>query len=298
MVIALALVELVLAARAGTIPWKRVSILAAVLLAPAVLSAAVSAPLVLRGIPSEFGMGSIVLFGFVGSLLRLLLEFGFALVALALVATARPDAFAAFRRGGSDGRRSLVAAGVAALLVMAARSFRGNLTAIWPLHMGVVLPGAPPGVDTLLPLAVVLESIVRSALFFGGAAALLSLTLRGMLKPLPGRIAVALICLGALARWGAHDFAELLVPLVGSVLVTAAFLAAFAVLLRDDPRAYLLLAGFLAAARGAWDLAASGVGIWAVNGAVVLVAVLILVLLLGFYRPAPVALPPTVSPSA
>ena len=295
--IGLLIVELVKGVRAGAIPWKRLSVLSAILLIPAVLKTLVSLPLVLRALPSEFAMGSILLFGVIGSLLGLLLTFGLTLLALALVAAARPDAFAAFRRGGSDGRRALVAAAVAALLVIAARSVGGNLTAAFPLDMGVGGMGAPPGVETLLPLAVVLDNILRLALFCGGGAALAILALRGMLQPLPARIGVAFIALGALADGSARTFGELFVPLVGSALVAAAFLAAFAVLLQDDPRSYLFFAAFLAAARGARELLTSGVGAWPLNGAIVLAAILLLVVLRGFDRPASAA-PPTSALSA
>jgi hypothetical protein len=295
--VGLLIVELVKAARAGTIPWKRVSILAGLLLVPAVLQAAASAPLFLRAIPAEFGLPQILTLGLIGNLVGLLFAFGLALLALALVAAARPDAFAAFRRGGSDGRRSLAAAAVAALLVIAARSFGGNLTAAWPLGMGVAGMGAPPGVDTLLPLAVVLDNITRMALFYGGGAALLTLTLRGMLQPLPARLGVGVIALGALADGGARTFGELFVPLLGSALVAAAFLVAFAVLLQDDPRAYLFLAAFLVAARGAWALTKSGVDAWPLNGAIVLAVILLLVLLRGFDRPAALEAPRAISPT-
>ena len=124
-------------------------------------------------------------------------------------------------------------------------------------------------------------------LLFGGGAAFLALLLRDVLKKPVLRVGVLRVAVGVFAPFGARTAGELVVPVFAGALTGLAILAALAVFLRDDPRAYVFAAALLGAAGAGADLVSSGVAPWVWNGAAVLAVVALLVVLLGLDRPRP-----------
>jgi membrane protease YdiL (CAAX protease family) len=284
--VGLLVVEFVRLARAGVIPWRRVLRLAALLALPAILSRVLSVPLVLARYDSQFSMGVFAVVVGVGLLVGALVSYGIAFLAVALVLAVKPDAAAAFRRGGADGPRALAAGAGAALLVLGVRALAHGVSAAFPLEAGVSGFPFPQGVETVLPAAIVLESIVLRTLLLGGGAAFLALLLHDVLRKTVLRVALLAVAAGVFAPFGARTAGELVVPVFAGALTALAVLAAISVFLRDDPRAYVFAAGLLGAAGAGTDLVSSGVAPWVWNGAVVILGVAALVAFRGLDRPA------------
>jgi len=289
--VGLLVVELVRLARKGAIPWRRSLRLAALLALPAILARFVSLPLVLAQYDSQFSMAVFGVVAGVGLLVGILVSFGAALLAVALVLAVKRDAAAAFRRGGADGPLSLAAGAGAAVLILSIRAYTRGLEASFPLEAGVAGFPFPAGIETVLPAAVAISSLVLRVLLFGGSAAFLALLLRDALKKPVFRVALFAVAVGVFAPFGARTFGELFVPVFAGALTALAFLAAIAVFLRDDPRAYVFAAAFLGAAGAGADLVSSGIAPWVWNGAAVLAVVALVVALRGLDRPRPVASP-------
>ena len=127
-------------------------------------------------------------------------------------------------------------------------------------------------------------------LLFGAGAAFLALLLRDALKKPVFRVAFFAAAIGVFAPFGARTFGELFVPVFAGALIGLAFLAAIAVFLRDDPRAYVFAAAFLGAAGAGADLVSSGIAPWVWNGAAVFAFVALLVARFGLDRPRPAPL--------
>ena len=286
----LLVVELVRLARKGAIPWRGSLRFAALLALPAIFVRVVSLPLVLARYDSQFSMAVFGVVVGVGLLVGILVSFGAALLAVALVLAVKRDAAAAFRRGGADGPRALAAGAGAAALILSIRAYARGLEASFPLEAGAPGFPFPAGIETVLPAAVAIGSVVLRMLLFGGSAAFLALLLRDALKKPVFRVPLFAAAIGVFAPFGARTFGELLVPVFAGALVGLAFLAAIAVFLRDDPRAYVFAAAFLGAAGAGADLVSSGIAPWVWNGAAVLAVVALLVALLGLDRPRPAPL--------
>jgi membrane protease YdiL (CAAX protease family) len=282
--VGLLVVEFVRLARAGSIPWRRALRLAAFLVLPAILSRVLSLPLILTRYDSQFSMPAFSVVAGVGLLVGVLVSFGIALLAVALVLAVKPDAAAAFRRGGADGPRALAAGAGAAVLVLGVRALARGVSAAFPLEAGIPGFPFPQGVETVLPAAIVLESIVLRALFLGGGAAFLALLLRDVLKKPAFRVGLLAVASGVFAPFGARTGGELAVPVFTGALTALAVLAAMTVFLRDDPRAYAFAAALLGAAGAGADLASSGVTAWTWNGVAVLAAVAAFAVLRGLDR--------------
>jgi hypothetical protein len=122
-------------------------------------------------------------------------------------------------------------------------------------------------------------------LLFGASAAFLALLLRDALKKPVFRAVLFAAAIGVFAPFGARTFGELLVPVLAGALIGLAFVAAIAVFLRDDPRAYVFAAAFLGAAGAGADLASSGIAPWVWNGVAVFAFVAVLVVRFGLDRP-------------
>ncbi len=288
--VGLLVVELVRLVRAGAIPWRRSLRLAALLALPAIVARLVSLPLVLARYDSQFSMAVFGVVAGVGLLVGILASFGAALLAVALVLAVKRDAAAAFRRGGADGPRALAAGAGAAALVLSIRAVARGLEASFPLEAGVEGFPFPTGVETVLPAAAAIGSLLLRMLVFGAGAAFLALLLRDVLKQPVLRIALFVAAIGVFAPFGARTFGELFVPVFAGALIGLAFLAAIAVFLRDDPRAYVLAAAFLGAAGAGADLASSGIAPWVWNGVAVFAFVAFLVVRFGLDRPRPAPL--------
>ncbi|MCM3877209.1 MAG: hypothetical protein NEA02_12420, partial [Thermoanaerobaculia bacterium] len=289
--IGLLVVELVRLARAGAIPWRRSLRLAALLALPVILARVISLPLVLARYDSQMSMAVFGVVAGVGLLVGILIAFGAALLAVVLVLAVKGDAAAAFRRGGADGPLALAGGAGAAVLLLSIRVFARGFEAAFPLEAGVEGFPFPPGVETVLPAAVVIGSLVFRMLLFGGAAAFLALLLRDALKKPVFRAVLFTAAIGVFAPFGARTFGELFVPVFAGALAGLAFVAAIAVFLRDDPRAYVFAVAFLGAAGPGADLVSSGVTPWTWCGTAVFVAVALLVAFRGLDRPRPVAAP-------
>jgi membrane protease YdiL (CAAX protease family) len=281
----LLVVELVRLARAGSIPWRRALRLAALLSLPAILARVLSLPLILARYDSQFPMQVFAVVAGVGLLVGVLVSYGFALVALTLILTVKSDASRAFRRRGADGPRALAAGAGAAVLVLGVRALVRGVLAAFPLEAGFSGFPFPQGVETILPAAIVLESIVLRALLFGGGAAFLALLLRDVLKRASLRVGLLAFAVGVFAPLGARTAGELAVPVFAGALTALATLAAISVFLRDDPRAYVFAAALLGAAGSGADLVSSGVTAWVWNGVAVLAAVAALAVFRGLDRP-------------
>ena len=284
--VGLLVVEFVRLARAGSIPWRRALKLAAFLALPAILSRVLSLPLILARYDSQFSMPVFAIVAGVGLLVGVLVAYGAALLAVALVFAVKPDAAGAFRRGGADGPRALAAGAGAAVHVLGVRALVRGVPAAFPLEAGVSGFSFPQGVETILPAAIVLDGIVVRALLFGGGAAFLALLLRDALKNPALRLGLLAVAIGVFAPFGARTAGELAVPVFAGALAALAALAAITVFLRDDPRAYVFAAALLGAAGSGADLASSGVTAWVWNGVAVLAAVAAFVVLRGLDRPA------------
>jgi hypothetical protein len=287
--VGLLVVEFVRLARKGAIPWRRSLRLGAVLAMPLILARFVSLPLALAGYDSQTSMALFAVGVSVALLVEMLVSFGAALLGVALVLAVKRDAAAAFRPGGADGRLSLAAGAGAAALILSVRELARCLEAAFPLEAGVPGFPFPAGVETVLPAAAALSSLVLRMLLFGGTAALLALLLRDALKKPVFRVAFLAAAVGVFAPFGARTFGELFVPVFAGALISLAFLAAVAVFLRDDPRAYALAAALLVAAGAGADLVSSGIAPWVWNGAAVLAFVALLIARFGLdrQRPAP-----------
>jgi len=266
--------------RGNAVPWKRLSRVAIVLTVPSLLKDLVALPLALRAYQPEYPMAVFATFASVGFVLGVFFSFGGALLALVFVNAVRPDALTAFGKGAAPrGPRTLVAAGLGTLLVVAASLFGRNLAAAWPLAAGFSGFAIPPGIETALPAVDVLQSAVAYTLLLAGGAALLALLLRDLLQPTAVKAVAVLLLVGVFVPFQARTAPELLVPLLSRTVVAAALLAALACLLRDDPRSYLATALLLAAVRGALPLIRSDVTSWRFNG---LGAAAVLLLALAF----------------
>jgi membrane protease YdiL (CAAX protease family) len=281
----LLVVELVRLARFGAVPWRHALRLAAILAVPAILSRVISLPLILARYDSEVSMPVFAVGVGVGLFAGVLLAYGVALLAVALILAVKSDAAAAFRRSGADGFRALAAGAGAAGLVLGVRALARGVSATFPLEAGAGGFTFPQGIETLLPAAVVLDGIVLHALLFGGGAALLTLLLSDVLKTPVRRVAFLAVAAGVFAPFGARALGEILVPVFAGTLTGLAVLTAITVFLRDDPRAYVFAAALLGAAGAGADLVSSGVTPWVWNGAAVLAAVALLVAFRGSDRP-------------
>ncbi|HEX2799380.1 MAG TPA: hypothetical protein VHQ44_06885, partial [Thermoanaerobaculia bacterium] len=288
--VGLLVVELVRLARKGAIPWRGSLRFAALLALPAIFVRVVSLPLVLARYDSQFSMAVFGVVAGVGLLVGILVSFGAALLAVILVLAVKRDAAAAFRRGGADGPRALAAGAGAAALILSIRAFARGLEASFPLEAGAPGFPFPAGIETVLPAAVAIGSVVLRMLLFGGTAAFLALLLRDALKKPVFRAVFFAAAIGVFAPFGARTFGELFVPVFAGALTGLAFLAAIAVFLRDDPRAYVFAAAFLGAAGAGADLVSSGIAPWVWNGAAVLAVVALLVVRFGLDRPRPAPL--------
>jgi membrane protease YdiL (CAAX protease family) len=289
--VGLLVVEVVKVARAGIVPWRRAVGLAALLTVPALLARAAGLPVVLARYDSQFTLPVFFVIAGVGLVAGVLVSYVLALLAVALVLAVKPDATAAFRRNALDGPRAVLAAGVAVLLILGARALARSLGAAFPLETGIAGFPFPPGVQGLLPAAAVLDAATSRFLLLAGGAALGALLLGDVLRKPAVRALFAVFAAGAFAPFGARAWGELFVPVLAGSVVGAAFLAALAVLLRDDPRAYLFAAVGLGLAGGASDLLRSGVPWWTLNGVVAAAALLAVLAWRGLDRPAP-AVPP------
>jgi hypothetical protein len=145
----------------------------------------------------------------------------------------------------------------------------------------------PPGVQSLLPFATVLEAVTSRLLLLAGGAAFGALLLGDALRKPGVRAGFLVFAAGAFAPVSARTWGELFVPVLAGSIVGAAFLAALAALLRDDPRAYVFTAAGLGLAGGAADLLTSGVAWWTVNGAVAAAGLVAVLAWRGLDRPAP-----------
>lgn len=289
------LIEFVRVARRNVVHWRALLWPAALLTIPALLKQIVSLPVALQTFRSELSLPVFSVFVLVGAVLGLILSFGLAFVALALIGAVREGALAAWKPRASSGPRALLAAGVMLLLLFACRSFSTNLATAWPLEIGFGGLSIPPGVDTLAPFFDLLDSIVKLALLLGAGAALAALLSRDFLAAAPMRFATALVAAGLFAPISARTLPEVLIPVLLSSIVATAFVAALAILLDDDPRAYLLAAALLVGVRGAYDLLFTGVTSYVFNGAALVAVLILLILWRGFDRPArttPVAVLP------
>ncbi len=285
--VGLLVVEVVKIARAGIVPWRRALALAALLTLPALLARLASLPAVLSRYDSQFTLPVFFVITGVGLVAGVLVSYVFALLAAALVLAVKPDATAAFRRGAVDGRRALLAAAAAVILIVGVRALARSLGAAFPLEAGVAGFPFPPGVQSLLPAASVLDAVATRFLLLAGGAAFGALLLGDVLKKPAVRALFAFFAAGAFAPFDSRTWGELFVPVLAGSLVGAAFLAALALLLHDDPRAYLFAAAGLGLAGGAADLLGSGIPPWTWNGALAACALLALVAWRGFDRPAP-----------
>ena len=289
--VGLLVVELVKVARAGIVPWKRALALGALLTLPALLARAAGLPVVLSQYDSQFTLPVFAVIAGVGLVVGLLVSFLLAFLAAGLVLAVRPDATAAFRRGAIDGRRALLAAAAAVLLVVAARALARSIGAAFPLEAGAAEFPFPPGVQGLLPAASVLDAVTSRFLLLAGGAAFGALLLADVLKKPSVRVLMAVFAAGAFAPLDTRTWGELLVPVLAGSIVGAAFLAALAAVLKDDPRAYVFTAAGLGLAGGAADLLTSGVPWWTLNGALAAAVLLALLAWRGFDRPAPAVFP-------
>jgi hypothetical protein len=283
----LLVVEVVKIARAGTVPWRRALGLAALLTLPALLARLASLPVVLSRYDSQFPLAGFYVIAGVSLVVGVLVSYVLALLAAALVLAVKPDATAAFRRNATDGPRALLAAAAAVILIVGARALSRSLGAAFPLEAGVAGFPFAPGVQGLLPAAAVLDAVTSRFVFLAGGAAFGALLLGDVLKKPAVRALFAVFAAGAFAPFGARAWGELFVPVLAGSLVGAAFLAALAVLLRDDPRAYLFAAAGLGLAGGAADLLKSGVPWWTLNGALAAAALLAVLAWRGLDRPVP-----------
>ncbi len=289
--VGLLVVEVVKIARAGIVPWRRALLLAALFTLPALLARAAGLPVVLSQYDTQFTLPMFLVVVGVGLAVGLLVSYVFALLAAALVLAVKPDAPAAFRRNAIDGRRALLAAAAAVLLVVAARALARSIGAAFPLDAGVGGFLFPPGVQGLLPAASVLDGVTSRFLLLAGGGALGALLLSDVLRKPAIRAGFLVFSAGAFAPFGARTWGELFVPVLAGSVVGAAFLAALAVLLADDPRAYVFTAAGLGLAGGAADLLASGVPSWTWNGALAAGLLLVLFAWRGLDRPAPAPAP-------
>jgi len=289
--IGLLVVEFVRLVRAGSIPWRRSLRLAAFLALPGILVRFLSLPLTLARYDSQTSMAIFAVEVTVALFVEILISFGAALLAAALVLAVKGDATAAFPRGGADGPISLAAGAGAAVLILSIRAWVRGFEASFPLEAGVGGFPFPAGVETVLPAAAAFGSLVLRLLLFGGGAAFLALLLRDVLLKPFFRVTLFLVAIGVFAPFGARTFGELLAPVFAGALTGLAFLAAVGLFLRDDPRAYVFAAAFLAAAEAGTGLVSSGIAPWVWNGAAVLAFVALLVVRFGFDRPGPAASP-------
>ncbi|HQQ79354.1 MAG TPA: hypothetical protein PLB01_18540, partial [Thermoanaerobaculia bacterium] len=171
------------------------------------------------------------------------------------------------------------------------RSLARSIGVAFPLEAGDFGAPFPPGVQGLLPAASVLDAVTSRFLLLAGGAAFGALLLADVLRKPAVRALMAVFAAGAFAPLDARTWGELLVPVLAGSIVGAAFLAALATLLRDDPRAYVFTAAGLGLAGGAADLLTSGVPWWTVNGALAAAVLVGLLAWRGFDRPAPAAFP-------
>ncbi len=287
--VGLLVVEVVKVARAGIVPWRRALPLAALLTLPALLARAAGLPVVLSRYDSQFTLPVFYVIAGVGLGVAILVAYFLALLAAGLVLAVKPDAPAAFRRGAADGPRALLAAAAAILLVVAARALARSIGSAFPLEAGVGGFPFPPGVQGLLPAMSVLDAVTSRFLLLSGGAAFGALLLSDVLKRPAVRAGFLVCAAGAFAPLDARTWGEIFVPVLAGSIVGAAFLAALALLLRDDARAYVFTAAGLGILGGAADLLTSGVPWWTLNGAVAAAALLAVLAWRGFDRRAPAA---------
>jgi membrane protease YdiL (CAAX protease family) len=285
--VGLLIVEGVRIVRAGLVPWRRTLRLAALLTLPAVAARLAGLPVVLSRYDSQVSLPVYFVIAGVGVLVGVLVSFVLALVGVGFALAVKPDAPAAFRRHGADGPRALLAAAAVVVLVTGARALAGSVEDAFPLDAGVSGYPFPAGVQSFLPALTVLDAVVTRFLFLAGGAAFGALLLRDVLRKAGVRLLFLFFGAGAFAPFEARTWGEVLVPALAGALVGAAFLAGIAVLLRDDPRAYLFAAAGLGLAGGARGLLASGVPSWVFSGAVAAAALLGILAWRGFDRPVP-----------
>ncbi len=132
----------------------------------------------------------------------------------------------------------------------------------------------------------VLDAVTSRFLLLAGGAAFVALLLSDALKRPVIRAGCLVFAAGAFAPLDARTWGEVFVPVLAGSIIGAAFLAALAFLLRDDPRAYAFTAAGLGLLGGTADLLTSGVPWWIVNGAVAAAALLAVAAWRGFDHPA------------
>ncbi len=271
--VGLCLVELCLLAFRGRIPWRRAWPVALWLTLLSLLELAVSPPSGLRFFdPSSTSVSIFAIQTLTRVTSSLGLTFLFSLLATGVVLAVRPDALAAFRRHGSEpaSRRTfgpLWRAGAAVFLVQAVRAIVATLGAAWPVEMGFPNLSAPLGVEGAFPLAALLVKTVRTLTLLAAAGALLHLVRKSFETHRVARWVLPLLAAGAFAPLTPRSASELLVPVLASLLVLGAHVAAIVVLLRDDPRSYVLTALLLVLVRDVPPLFANGIPWWALNAA-------------------------------
>lgn len=286
--VGLFLFELVRKARQGGVPWRAAALAGLAPLVVVLASLSVSWPVFLRNLPGldMLTEGTFTVTVGVGVAAQLLFVWGASLVAIAMVLAVRPDALEALRARRWDGRRSVVAAALAAGLVFGARLVRVALATAFPIQAGLGPDGGPPAIDTLFPALPPLWSSVQATLVWGAIAALSVLLLRDVLARPVARFVTAIALAGVFVPGSAHTLGEIFVPLAGALLPVTAMLAALWWLVGDDPPALLLLVFLLNAGNAGVRLVLSGVTAWVLPGALLLAAALALALRLASRRPA------------
>ena len=261
----LAVVELLRLARGGHLAWGRAARGAAWLTLPALVATAFSFPEALQAAdPAGTSLATFSVAAGVGFAVRLAGSYALSFVALLLVLAARPDALSP-SLWKPTGARAAAAAGAALLAAMAALCLGRSVRDAGARFAEFGGFPDPPALDTLLPAVAVAAGAVRTAVWIGAAAAIAAFLLRRYLTTAPARALGALLALGLLVPLDPRTWGELAVPFL-SALVAALGVVWGVSLLGDDPRAFWL--GGLGAGLlpGAWELAASGVASWTVNG--------------------------------
>lgn len=296
-VVGLGLVVLLLAHRAGRIRWREAARWAALLTLPALLERVARLPTLLLAWPQETPLVAWAVSATLGILVGLLASYTLALVACGLVTAAAPHAPGLVRRRFPGARRrALVAGGGTALLVLSARRLADGLRGLFPAAAGVGGLDLPSGVDGWLPAATSIASATELALLAAGGAAIAALLSRDLRPSRGAWVLLGLAVSGCWAPLEAWDAAGVVVPLVVGALPAAALALGAALLLKDDPRAYLAAAAGIVLLTEGTGLAASGVPSWAANGGLCLAAAILVALAPG--REVAGATPPKPSPRA
>ncbi|MHB8799361.1 MAG: CPBP family glutamic-type intramembrane protease [Thermoanaerobaculia bacterium] len=281
-VVGLGLVVLLLAHRAGRVRWREAARWAALLTLPALLERAARLPTLLQSWPPETPLAAWAVSATLGVLVGLLVSYALALVACGLVTAAAPHAFGLVHRPFPGARRrALVAGGATALLVLSARRLADGVRGLFPASASIGGFDLPSGVDGWLPAASSLASATELALLAAGGAAIAALLARELRPSRAGWLLLALAVTGCWAPLEAWDAAEVVVPLVVGALPAAALALGAALLLKDDPRAFLTAAAGIVLLREGAALASSGVPSWALSGGLCFAAAILVAIAPG-----------------